>query len=76
MRDSERELSQRQRTCRGQRLRPVNQLPNLHVREPASGSQALNPNGIWIDSANFALLWLDWQTDRKTDRPRYSAVTI
>jgi len=62
MRDRERELLWRQRTCRGQRLRPLNQLPNLYVREPASDSRALNPNGISIDSANFALLWLDCST--------------
>ena len=56
MRDSERERLGRQRTCTGQRLRLLNQLPNLYVREPACGPRVLNPNGISIDSANFALL--------------------
>jgi len=40
MRDSERELLRRQRTCTGQRLRPLNQLPNLYVREPACGPES------------------------------------
>jgi len=56
MRGSERELLRRQRTCTGQRLRPFNQLPNLYFREPACVPRTLNPNGISVDSANFALL--------------------
>ena len=64
MRNSERELSRRQRTCTGQRLRPLNQLPNLYVREPASGS----PTKRHLNRFSQFCTTVTGLTDRQKDR--------
>jgi len=66
MRDSKRELLRRQRTCRGQRLRPLNQLPNLYVREPASGSRAKRHLNRFSQFCTTVTGLTDRQKDRQT----------